>query len=55
MMTREEIQHNGDQFKVQMRNLVDFTNDRAIMVDNADWLLDLNYVNFLREVRVHFQ
>ncbi|MDI9515321.1 MAG: tyrosine--tRNA ligase [Clostridiaceae bacterium] len=54
MMTREEIQHNGDQFKVQMRNLVDFTNDRAIMVDNADWLLDLNYVNFLREVGVHF-
>lgn len=54
MMTREEIQHNGNCFKAQMRNLVDFTNGRAIMVDNADWLLNLNYVNFLREIGVHF-
>jgi len=54
MMTREEIQHNGDRFKVQMRNLVDFTDGRAIMVDNADWLLGLNYVSFLREIGVHF-
>ena len=54
MMTREEIQHNGERFKVQMRNLVDFSDGRAIMVDNADWLLELNYVNFLREIGVHF-
>lgn len=54
MMTREEIQHNGNRFKQQMRNLVDFTNGRAIMVDNADWLLPLNYISFLREVGVHF-
>lgn len=54
MMTREEIQHNADCFKTQMRNLVDFTNGRAIMVDNADWLLKLNYVNFLRDIGVHF-
>jgi tyrosyl-tRNA synthetase len=54
MMTREEIQHNGERFRIQMRNLVDFTGGRAIMVDNADWLLELNYVSFLREIGVHF-
>ena len=53
-MTREEIQHNGERFRIQMRNLVDFTGGRAIMVDNADWLLELNYVSFLREIGVHF-
>jgi tyrosyl-tRNA synthetase (EC 6.1.1.1) len=54
MMSREEIRHNGERFKAQMRNLVDFSEGRAIMVDNADWLLNLNYVNFLREIGVHF-
>jgi len=54
MMTREEIQHNGNRFKEQMKNLVDFTNGRAIMVDNADWLLNLNYISFRREIGVHF-
>lgn len=54
MMTREVIQHNADSFKIQMAKFIDFTNDRALMVNNADWLLELNYVNFLREVGVHF-
>lgn len=54
MMSHEEIRYNGERFKVQMRNLVDFSEGRAIMVDNGDWLLNLNYVNFLREIGVHF-
>lgn len=54
MMTREIIKHNVDRFKTQISRFIDFTDDKAIMVDNADWLLDLNYVNFLREVGVHF-
>ncbi len=54
MLTREEIQHNSERFKVQMGRFLDFSDDKAIMVNNADWLLELNYVNFLREIGVHF-
>ncbi|MDF2987415.1 MAG: tyrosyl-tRNA synthetase [Eubacterium sp.] len=54
MMTREIVQHNVDSFKTQISKFIDFTNDKAIMVDNADWLLNLNYVEFLRDVGVHF-
>lgn len=54
MMTREEIEHNGNCFKAQMSRLVDFSEGKAMMVNNADWLLDLNYVNFIREIGVHF-
>lgn len=54
MMTRETIQHNADRFRVQMRRFIDFDDDKALMDDNANWLLDLNYVNFLRDVGVHF-
>ncbi len=54
MISREEIQHNADNFKKQMSKFIDFSDGKAIMVNNADWLLDLNYVDFLREVGVHF-
>lgn len=54
MMTRETINYNANRFKEQLSQFIDFDNDKAIMVNNADWLLDLNYVEFLREVGVHF-
>lgn len=54
MLTREEINHNIECFKKQMSRLVDFSNGKAIMVNNADWLANLNYIDFLREVGVHF-
>lgn len=54
MMTKETIQHNCDCFKEQMSKFIDFSDGKALMVNNADWLLDLNYVNFLREVGPHF-
>ena len=54
MMTKETIQHNCDCFKKQMERFIDFSNGKALMVNNADWLLDLNYVEFLREVGPHF-
>lgn len=54
MMTPETIQHNCDCFKVQMSKFIDFSNDKAIMVNNADWLLQLNYIEMLREVGPHF-
>jgi len=54
MMTKEEIQHNCDCFKKQMSRFIDFSEGKAIMVNNADWLLDLNYVELLREVGAHF-
>lgn len=54
MLTKEEIQHNVDSIKKQMERFIDFSDDKAILVNNADWLLDLNYVDFLREVGVHF-
>ncbi len=54
MMTQEEIQRNANNFKKQLSNFIDFSDDKAIMVDNSEWLLDLNYVEFLREIGVHF-
>lgn len=54
MLTREEIRHNAEQFKKQMRNLVDFSEGKALMLNNADWLLNLNYIEFLRDIGVHF-
>ena len=54
MMTPETIQHNCDCFKVQMSRFIDFSDDKALMVNNADWLMDLNYIEFLREVGPHF-
>ena len=54
MMTPETIQHNCDCFKVQMSKFIDFSDDKAIMVNNADWLLQLNYIEMLREVGPHF-
>ena len=54
MMTQETIQHNCDCFKKQMSRFIDFSEGKAIMVNNADWLMDLNYVDVLREVGAHF-
>ncbi len=54
MMTPEIIQHNCDCFKKQMSRFIDFSEDKALMVNNADWLLGLNYVEVLREVGAHF-
>jgi tyrosyl-tRNA synthetase len=54
MMTQETIQHNCDCFKEQMSRFIDFSDDKALMVNNADWLLDLNYIDVLREVGAHF-
>ena len=54
MLTKEQIQHNVDAIKKQMEKFIDFTDDKAIIVNNADWLLNLNYVDFLREVGTHF-
>ncbi len=54
MMTREVIAHNADRFREQIGKFLDFSEDKALMVDNADWLLDLNYVEFLREIGTCF-
>lgn len=54
MLTQEQIQHNADEFKKQMSKFIDFSDGKAMMVNNADWLLGLNYVDFLREIGVHF-
>ena len=54
MMTRETIDHNCACFKKQLSRFIEFGDDKAIMVNNADWLLGLNYIDFLREVGVHF-
>ena len=54
MMTKETIRHNCDCFKEQMAKFIDFSDDKAMMVNNADWLLDLNYVELLREVGACF-
>jgi tyrosyl-tRNA synthetase len=54
MMTLEEIRHNAANFKRQLSKFIDFTNDRALMVDNSEWLLNLNYVDFLRDIGVYF-
>lgn len=54
MLTQEQIQHNGECFKKQVSNMLDFSEGKAIMVNNADWLLNLEYVPFLREFGRHF-
>ena len=54
MMTQETIQHNCDCFKKQMERFIDFSDGKALMVNNGDWLLGLNYVDFLREIGPHF-
>ena len=54
MLTPETIQHNCDCFKEQMSRFIDFSEGKALMVNNADWLLDLNYIDVLREVGPHF-
>ena len=54
MMTSETIQHNCDCFKKQMSRFIDFSEGKALMVNNADWLMDLNYIDVLREVGAHF-
>lgn len=54
MLTKEDIAHNVSCIKKQMERFIDFSNDKALLVNNADWLLDLNYVEFLRDIGVHF-
>ncbi|WP_405376130.1 tyrosine--tRNA ligase [Pseudobutyrivibrio sp.] len=54
MLTREDIDHNAECFKRQMERFIDFSDDKALMVNNADWLLNLNYVELLREVGACF-
>ena len=54
MLTREDINHNAECFKRQMERFIDFSDGKALMVNNADWLLDLNYVDVLREVGACF-
>ncbi|MBD7910236.1 MULTISPECIES: tyrosine--tRNA ligase [Clostridium] len=54
MLTKEQIQHNVDSIKKQMERFIDFSDDKALLVNNADWLLGLNYVDFLRDVGTHF-
>lgn len=50
MMTKETIDHNCEKFKEQLSRMIDFSEGKAIMVNNADWLLDLNYIEFLRDI-----
>ncbi len=54
MMTPETIQHNCDCFKKQMSRFIDFSEGKALMVNNADWLLELNYIDVLRDIGTHF-
>ena len=54
MMTKETIEHNCECFKKQMSRFIDFSEGKALMVNNADWLLDLNYIEFIREVGACF-
>ncbi len=54
VMSKEEIDANGEKFKVTMRKFLDFSEGKALMLNNADWLLELNYVDFLRDVGFHF-
>ncbi len=54
MLTRDQIISNSEHFRDQMSRLIDFSDGKALMVDNSDWLLNLNYVDFLREIGVHF-
>ncbi len=54
MLTREDIDHNAECFKKQMESFIDFSDDKALMVNNADWLMNLNYIELLREVGACF-
>ncbi len=54
MMTQDDIVYNGERFKKQMQRFIDFSDGKALMVNNADWLLNLNYIDFLREIGMHF-
>lgn len=54
MMTKETIDHNVECFKKQMSRFIDFSDNKALLVNNADWLMDLNYIDVLREVGPHF-
>ena len=54
MMTKETIEHNCECFKKQMSRFIEFGEDKAMMVNNADWLRDLNYIEFIRDIGVHF-
>ena len=54
MMTKETIEHNCECFKKQMSRFIDFSDDKALMVNNADWLLDLNYIDFIRDIGACF-
>ena len=54
MLTADEINHNADCFKNQMSKFIDFADDEALIVRNGDWILDLKYMEFIREVGVHF-
>ena len=54
MMTTETINHNVEKFKKQMSRFIDFSDDKALLVNNADWIMDLNYVDVLREIGSHF-
>ncbi len=54
MLTKEEIDHNISCIKGQLSRLIDFSDDKAILENNADWLLDLNYVDFIRDIGSHF-
>jgi tyrosyl-tRNA synthetase len=54
MLSQEQIENNARKFKKQFEKLIDFSDDKAIMVNNADWLLDLNYISFLRDIGKHF-
>lgn len=54
MLTPEEIEHNAECFRRQMSKFIDFSEDNAIIAKNGDWLMKLNYIEFLREIGVHF-
>ncbi len=54
MMTADQIQANAEKMKAQMANFIDFSDDKALFVNNADWLRSLNYLDFLRDIGVHF-
>ena len=54
IMTKEKIDKNAEKFKEQFARFLDFENGKAIMVNNADWLLDLHFLEFMREIGVHF-
>jgi tyrosyl-tRNA synthetase len=54
MMTQDDIVYNGERFKKQMQRFIDFSEGKALMANNADWLLKLNYIEFLRDIGAHF-